>query len=147
MAGTEKRTNEQYADELRALGFPDAAIKEAVAAHRAGLFALEPSPDLADRIAAACAVLHPPPRRGLGRPAPMLAMLGALLALMGLASGHLATPATTALLAAPVAAAWFLAFEAYVNPRHRDRTASAVVLAIGLAVVAALVWQGLPHLR
>lgn len=47
-------TPDAYEAELRDLGFPEAAIREAVRARDEGLFALEPSPEMVERTAEAC---------------------------------------------------------------------------------------------
>lgn len=142
-----ERTPEQYTAELRALGFPDRAMREAVVAHRAGLFALEPAPDLPERIAAACAVLHVPPRRIPRIPAAALAVLGTLLAMLGLVNAATSLHVNAPLLAVPLAAGWFVAFEAYVNPHHRDRSATWLIAGTGLAVSLALLAQGFAQLH
>lgn len=48
-----------YREELMRLGFDVRAIEEAVRARDAGLFAVEPPSDLAERIMAACRHLFP----------------------------------------------------------------------------------------
>jgi hypothetical protein len=52
LIGTEKPKSATYAGELRELGFPEQIIREAIAADECGLFNLEPSADLVERVVA-----------------------------------------------------------------------------------------------
>lgn len=58
-----------HVEELRELGFPEALIQEAKRSEELGLFGMEPSPDLVERIVKRCkdAGLFPEQKEGLLR--------------------------------------------------------------------------------